>query len=447
MSLFSMGQQLGQMAANKGLQMAKKPSGGVRRRGETRDQFRGRMDNISSAIDAVFRGVQQTRTRVHKGLSGMQLNPDGTDPGNSFDRFMRQNPHLGGAAQRQAQYDQQARGNAYKQAAQNSLMRAQEQQPTSKSVVGADGYRSIFDSSGNAVGTTAPVGSGQSMVFDDALGEMVPMSAWSQRKDYVQGTKGMGPTPMQQAANRSVSKLSGMDQIFGGGAKQPSPSGVAGGGVVEPPQPKGAPGGELFGQMPEFRSSGMAMTQQKGPVYPPNAGPQQSDTLYPFQYGNMAQPAYGTLAEKESARRKALAGSKGAVGSYGEWIEDKTTSMEKAIQDMLRSTFGDPTLQTTNQAMQDPMTQPRTIAPRPIMPVAQQPPQAQLSTPLQATFDQAQVKGYLNTMSNMQFRMADFYPGSDYARIEQVFPGFKFNNYATTDQALDALRQLLSMYQ
>lgn len=462
------------MAANKGLQMAKKPTGGVRRQGETKAQFRARMaGQDNSDIDAVFRGVRQIRPRIHKGLSGMQLNPDGTDPGNSFDRFMRQNPHLGGAAQRQAQYDQQARGNAYQQAAQNSLMRAQDQQPTSKSVVGADGYRSIFDSSGNAVGTTAPVGSGQSMVFDDALGEMVPMSAWSQRKDYVQGTKGMGPTPMQQAASRSVSKPSGMDQIFGGGAKQPSPSGVAGGGVVEPPQPKGAPGGELFGQMPEFRSSGMAMPQQKGPVYPPNAGPQQSDTLYPFQYGNMAQPAYGTLAEKESARRKALAGSKGAVGSYGEWIEDKTTSMEKAIQDMLRSSFGDPTLQTTNQAMQDPMqqqlnlgsaipwlanlvpmTRPKTIAPQPINEaealdrleqLLRNP--TQLSTPLQATFDQARVKGYLNTMSNMQFRMADLYPGSDYARIEQVFPGFKFNNYATTDQALDALRQLLSMYQ
>lgn len=279
MSLFSMGQQLGQMAANKGLQMAKKPSGGVRRRNETRDQLRGRMDNISSAIDAVFRGVQQTRTKVHKGLSGMPLNPDGTDPGNSFDRFMRQNPHLGGAAQRQAQYDQQARGNmASAVAERKALQGIQTNTPSSKSVVGADGYRSIFDSSGNAVGTTAPVGNGQSMVFDDALGQMVPMSAWSQRKDYVQGTKGMGPTPMQQAANRSVSKPSGMDQIFGGGTKQPSPSGVAGGGVVEPPQPKGAPGGELFGQMPEFRSSGMAMPQ-RGPVYPPNARPQPRPKL------------------------------------------------------------------------------------------------------------------------------------------------------------------------
>jgi len=364
----------------------RKRVGGVRRRNETKDQFRGRMNgttqpNDNSDIDAVFRGVQQTRTKVHKGLSGMPLNPDGTDPGNSFDRFMRQNPHLGGAAQRQAQYDQQARGNmASAVAERKALQEIQANTPSSKSVVGADGYRSIFDARGNAVGTTAPVGEKGSRVFDDALGEMVPMDAWSQRKNYVQGTKGMNATAMQQAARKSMtSKPSGMDHIFGGGAKQPSPSGVARGGVVEPPQPKGAPGGELFGppnpyamgpnagpQMMDTRmplNAGPQYTPMRpndGPQYTPmmpNDGPQQSATLYPFQYGNMARPAYGTLAEKESARRKALTGSKGAVGSYGQWIEDKTTSMENTVQDMLRSIFGDPTLQTTNQAMQDPMQQ------------------------------------------------------------------------------------------
>jgi len=257
--------------------------GGVRRQGETKAQFRARMagttqPNDNSDIDAVFRGIQQTRTKVHKGLSGMQLNPDGTDPGNSFDRFMRQNPHLGGAAQRQAQYDQQARGNAYKQAAQNSLMRAQEQQPTSKSVVGADGYRSIFDQQGNVVGTTAPVGEKGSRVFDDALGEMVPMDAWSQRKNYVQGTKGMNATAMQQAARKSMtSKPNGIDQIFGRGTKQTSPSGVAGDGLVEPTQLKGAPGGELFGPPNPY-----AMGPNAGPQYTPmgpNDGPQYTPMM------------------------------------------------------------------------------------------------------------------------------------------------------------------------
>lgn len=243
------------------------------------ERKRNKQDN--SDIDAVFRGVRQIRPRIHKGLSGMTLNPDGTDPGNSFDRFMRQNPHLGGAAQRQAQYDQQARGNmASAVAERKALQEIQSNTPSSKSVVGADGYRSIFDARGNVVGTTAPVGEKGSRVFDDALGEMVPMDAWSQRKNYVQGTKGMNATAMQQAARKSItSKPSGIDQIFGGGAKQTSPSGVAGDGLVEPPQPKGAPGGELFGQVPEFRSSGMSMAQQRGPVYPPNAGQQYTPMM------------------------------------------------------------------------------------------------------------------------------------------------------------------------
>jgi hypothetical protein len=50
---------------------------------------------------------------------------------------------------------------------------------------------------------------------------------------------------------------------------------VASGGVVEPTQPKGAPGGELFGQMPEFKSAGMPA----GQPYPPNAGPQYTPMM------------------------------------------------------------------------------------------------------------------------------------------------------------------------
>lgn len=89
-------------------------AGGVRKRGESKEQMKQRLygefigfDN--SDIDAIFRGVQNIRTNVRRGLSGAELNPDGSDPGNSFDRFMRQNPHLQGAAGRQQQNDEQAR--------------------------------------------------------------------------------------------------------------------------------------------------------------------------------------------------------------------------------------------------------------------------------------------------------------------------------------------------
>ena len=76
--------------------------------GKTKEKRGGRQrKSDNSDIDAIFRGIRSTRGMVRRGLSGEILNPDGTDPGNSFDRFMRQNPHLKGASQRQVEYDQQ----------------------------------------------------------------------------------------------------------------------------------------------------------------------------------------------------------------------------------------------------------------------------------------------------------------------------------------------------
>jgi hypothetical protein len=295
---------------------------------------------------------------VRRDLSGNVMDPNAPK---GLEKLYADNPHLRGGAQRQAQYDQQARGNAAAAVAERkALQEIQANTPNPNLVTGADGFRTIFGSNGQAVGTTAPVGNGQKRVFDDASGQMVPMDAWFEDRRKDQASKGMTPTPMQQAAQRSMtSKPSGIDQIFGGGTKQPSPSGVAGGGVVEPTQPKGAPGGELFGQMPEFKSGGMTMPQQK-------------------------------------------------------------------VQPVLPNDLGSVFAQQSRQKYFNP---------------------AQLSGSLQTTPEQAQVKRDLNAMGNMQFRMADFYPGSDYAQLEQMFPGFKFNDYATTNQALDALRQLLSMYQ
>jgi len=60
----------------------------------------------NSDINAIFRGMQQMRGGIRRGLSGAILNPDGTDPGNSFDQFMARNPHLQrGAASQQAAND------------------------------------------------------------------------------------------------------------------------------------------------------------------------------------------------------------------------------------------------------------------------------------------------------------------------------------------------------
>ena len=271
------GQQFAQKAAQ-----PKRPAGDVRRRNETRGQFKNRMGGQSdnSDITELFKGIQQTRTRVHKGTSGQILDPYAPQ---GLDKLYADNPHLKGGAQRQAQYDQQARGNmASAVAERKALQEIQSNTPNSKSVVGADGYRSIFDARGNVVGTTAPVGEKGSRVFDDALGEMVPMDAWSQRKNYVQGTKGMSATAMQQAARKSMtSKPSGIDQIFGGGAKQPSPSGGTAGDLVGSSGSQGAPGGELFGPPNPYAMGPNAGPQMMDTRMPPNSGPQYDYTMTP----------------------------------------------------------------------------------------------------------------------------------------------------------------------
>lgn len=126
----------------------KPPVATVRKQGETKQQQRARGQGIdpNSDISAIFSGMQQMRTKVHKGLSGMPLNPDGTDPGNSFDRFMRQNPHLQGAAQRQAQFDQQR------------------QEQFQQKYPNASGYPALFP------GKSSPPGEGQ----DDIVGSPNP---------------------------------------------------------------------------------------------------------------------------------------------------------------------------------------------------------------------------------------------------------------------------------
>ena len=71
---------------------------------------------------------------------------------------------------------------------------------------------------------------------------------------------------------------------------------------------------------------------------------------YLFQYGNMAQPVSGTLAEREIARRQALAGSRGMVGKASDWVGDQVSSVPDALLDFLRSIFGDSHLATRNLA-------------------------------------------------------------------------------------------------
>jgi len=254
-------------------------AGGVRKRGESKDQMQQRLGSYgapsgsdNSDIDAIFRGIQGTRGMVRRGYSGQPLNPDGTDPGNSFDRFMKQNPHLQGAAERQAQYDQQARADMPDRlrsaVAERKALQAM-QQPDPNIVTGADGYRTIFDGKGNVVGTTRPMQSKANWSKDNAINRGTASGA--ERADF---RSALQDTGMQSATSEIMGPPvpKGLNMIFPG---QSSPPGGASGDRVGSPKAPGEPGGEtMSGQMPEFSNRGMPVNYNRELGYGPNIGPQ-----------------------------------------------------------------------------------------------------------------------------------------------------------------------------
>jgi len=281
----------------------KPPVATVRRRGETRQQQRARRQGIdpNSDISAIFGGMQQMRTRVHKGLSGMPLNPDGTDPGNSFDLFMRQNPHLQGAAQRQAQYDQQAKNNlqANLQSAiveRKALQEMQNQNPNL--VKGADGYMTLFDGQGKVIGTTKPLQSKAMWSQDDAINRGT--ASPDERRDFANTLQNAGMSSV--ASEIQGPKLpANMSTLFPG---KSSPPGGGQGDRVGSSNPSGEPGGEtIMGQMPNVQGEGMPMgvpkvrtVRQPGIQYGPRQPVQQTgwDTLFPGkQVNNQMEPNAG----------------------------------------------------------------------------------------------------------------------------------------------------------
>lgn len=285
------GQQFAQKAAQ-----PKRPAGGVRRRNETRGQFKNRMGGQSdnSDITELFKGIQQTRTRVHKDTSGNIIDPNAPK---GLDKLYADNPHLKPSAGLQAQNNWQARDAAGAAAvARKKAEQEAARNPYGNVVTAPNGSRGVTNSMGQIVGTTAPVGDGSKRVFDDALGEMVPFEAWKARKQYVQGTQGKTPSPVAQAWNTAqASKPDSMDLLFSG-KPQSSPPGGAQAGMVGPPAPQGAPGGDmLFGKMPDVQSKGMPLPQMG-----PNDGPQYDFTLTPN-----AGPQYTPMMPNEGPQRPA----------------------------------------------------------------------------------------------------------------------------------------------
>lgn len=247
-----------------------KKAGGVRRRDETRQQFRGRMDGANNSsldpnadINAIFQGIRSNRGMIRRNLDGSMADPNAPQ---GLDAFYAKNPHLRGAAERQAQYDQQAREAlpGRLQSAVNERRAQQEMQNYNPNLVtGADGYRTIFDSKGGVIGTTRPMQTKALWSQDNAINKGTASGA--EQRDFANTLQETGLASASGVPYKQ--KLKGLDMVFNG--KSSPPGGGSADGVGSA-QTSGAPGGDLFGQVPGFESRGMPL---RGIQFPPNAGP------------------------------------------------------------------------------------------------------------------------------------------------------------------------------
>lgn len=184
-------------------------------------------NNAASDINAIFRGIQQTRGRIHRGMSGEILNPDGSDPGNSFDRFMRQNPHLAGNQGTQQMSPQSGGDNSGSDI--DAIFRGIQQ---NRGMVRRGLSGAILN----------PDGSDPGSGFEKLMADNPQLRGASSRQaqnDAMAQARFARLYP-QNAANLAAAR---------GGLPAPtSPSGGAQAGVVEPAQTaRGAPDGEFVG--------------------------------------------------------------------------------------------------------------------------------------------------------------------------------------------------------
>lgn len=184
-------------------------------------------NNAASDINAIFRGIQQTRGRIHRGMSGEILNPDGTDPGNSFDRFMKQNPHLAGNQGTQQMTPQSGGGGSNSDI--DAIFRGIQQ---NRGMVRRGLSGAILN----------PDGSDPGSGFEKLMADNPQLRGASSRQaqNDAQAQARFARLYPQNAANLAAAR---------GGLPAPiSPSGGAQAGVVEPAQTaRGAPDGEFVG--------------------------------------------------------------------------------------------------------------------------------------------------------------------------------------------------------
>ena len=272
-----------------------KARGGVKKNGPNGEG--AGQNNDLAAIQAIFQGMQQNmptpegvrRPMIRRGMSGAILDENGQDPGSGFNVFQRNNPHLATQAQRQAQFEREQNTLAQQRqaAGANAVDFAKQTRgftdangnfvkPTlpsdslfkpigggASSVTGSDGYKSVFDQNGRAVGTNRPIGGPQDKGMWDItstnprnpnLGQQIQDNAFGP-------TSRKGGVPAMPPASSSSSNNDPMlSSVFGGNGAKPAT-----------PQPQTYSDGKTLGQR--------ELERRKGGSAPAGAAPYNEEQL------------------------------------------------------------------------------------------------------------------------------------------------------------------------
>ena len=248
-------------------------------------------------IQAATKGAQQMPTPqgyrrpvTRRGMSGAELDANGNDPGSGMNWFDKNNSpaQVDARNARQAVLDQRrgaqmAAAGASAVAERKALQemgqapfQLQEANRATNSVKGNDGYMTLFDGKGNAVGTNRPMAK---RVFDPGKSSTNPMNPNLQ----AQIQQGFNQDAQKPRAPQQPSSPNFLDSYATPGGSNasvvgtPSAPGTPVGGNVSPPRPGGIAPVDFFGSIDTSNAPAPQFNQP-----PPNSGPAPSGINYNF---------------------------------------------------------------------------------------------------------------------------------------------------------------------
>lgn len=320
------------------------------------------LTNDSNEINDLFRGLRQQATPrgyrrpiVRRGLSGQELNPDGSDPGSGMAWFDRNNSEAQvnerlarvgrDDARRYAQRDQLGASAVAERKALQEMGGAPFQQSNPNLVKGADGYMDLFSPEGRILGSTRP--QGQVPGFGDPTNTTLESQRASQgmqnmfQKNFRAGNSpgamapNAGPQLQQQAPPQPrgdfLTPGGGGGPTVGGSSSQGAPAGGTSFNMNLPVRPTEAGEMDVPSSGRNFGANWLSPMQGPPQPGPSTVDPFSLQSSYPkLPYGSPEQ-----LATLQQLNKFSTGTSPGAAALEAKWNNVLPNAPDNAQLQML----------------------------------------------------------------------------------------------------------------